>query len=191
MLTTKCLIADHRLSDRTWPDFSCGTNTALLVSNDEHCFRLHGTSHKPEDGQRKLQHLCHVPCRVALPQNCDREMKSFCPAWEHHSQHRSCRWQQVVSRQASGCKVMRKSPNPSQNVDFVVACFFDVQTSIDCLTNVLPTKCDSMQNDEITSQRNSWWDPTPPWAKRAQGPLPTQPTEELPQASLTAERFVV
>ena len=47
----------------------------------------------------------HVQCGGALPQCCDREMKSLRPAWAHH-----CRWQQVVSRQVWFSKPTADSP---------------------------------------------------------------------------------
>ena len=48
-----------------------------------------------------------------------------------------------------------------------------------------------MQKHEITFQTYSWWDPISLCADHVREPTPQQPTEELTQASLIAERFVV
>ena len=78
----------------------------------------------------------------------------------------------------------------NKNVDLCFAALFLTfkQTSLAlsqcCLQN------NSTHNDEITSQRHSWWDSSSLCAERVREPRPQQSTQQPTQTSLTAEGFL-
>ena len=89
-----------------------------------------------------------------------------------------------ISLRRSGF-TLRMSPDPKKRHVLFLLLFLTFKQ-----TSIAPSQC-STENDEITYQKRSWWDPTSSRAEPVRDPKPKQPTEEITQVSLTAEGYVV